>query len=109
MDGKREVGLRIIVNTENNMKKVLIIAAFLTTISLPAFAQSYDSDLGTGNIVPPIANVGPANAYAQAPGYVARRTSRGTYHRSYRQIDRDNTSVPGQGVDKDDTTPVWWR
>lgn len=98
------------------MKKVLIIAAFLATTSLPAFAQSYDPDEGTGNIVPPIANVGsadayaqaPGNAYAQAPGYVTRRTSRGV-HRTYRQIDRDNTSVPGQGVDKDDTGPVWWR
>jgi len=90
------------------MKKVLTIAAFLATTSLPAFAQSYDPDEGTGNIVPPIANVGSADAYAQAPGYVTRRTSRGV-HRTYRQIDRDNTSVPGQGVDKDDTGPVWWR
>jgi hypothetical protein len=90
------------------MKKVLTIAAFLASISLPAFAQSYDPDEGTGNIVPPIANVGSANVYAQAPGYVTRRTSRGL-HRTYRPIDRDNTSVPGQGVDKDDTGPVWWR
>ena len=51
---KREVRLRIIVNTECNMKKVLAIAAFLSSIALPAFAQSYDPDLGTGNIVPPI-------------------------------------------------------
>jgi len=42
------------------MKKVLTIAAFLSSIALPAFAQSYDPDLGTGNIVPPIANIGPA-------------------------------------------------
>jgi len=92
------------------MKKVLAIAAFLSSISLPAFAQSYDPEVGTGNIVPPVANVGSANAYAQAPAeYVVRRTSRGVHPRTYRQIDRDNTSVPGQGVDKDDTTPVWWR
>jgi hypothetical protein len=92
------------------MKKVLAIAALLSSISQPAFAQSYDPDVGTGNIVPPVANVGSANAYAQAPAeYVVRRASRGVHPRTYRPIDRDNTSVPGQGVDKDDTTPVWWR
>jgi len=108
---KREVRLRIIVNTECNMKKVLAIAAFLSSIALPAFAQSYDPDLGTGNIVPPIANIGSASAYAQAPanyerGYVGR-TSRRVHHRTFRPIDRDNTSVPGQSLDKDDTTPMW--
>jgi hypothetical protein len=49
-----------------------------------------------------------AGAYAQAPanyerGYVQHRH---TYRfRTPRTIERDNTSVPGQGVDKDDTTP----
>jgi len=37
------------------MKKVITVAAFLSGIALPAFAQSYDSDLGTGNIVPLVA------------------------------------------------------
>jgi hypothetical protein len=94
------------------MKKVLTIAVFLSSIALPAFAQSYEPDLGTGNIVPPVANIGSSNAYAQPAKYERRyvgRTSRGVHHRTYRPIDRDNTSVPGQGVDKDDTTPVWWR
>jgi hypothetical protein len=92
------------------MKKVLTIAALLSSIALPAFGQSYDPEVGSGNIVPPVANIGSANAYAQAPanyqsGYVGRNSHR-RHYRTYRPIDRDNTSVPGQSVDKDDTTPM---
>jgi hypothetical protein len=89
--------------------KVLILAAFVTTvIGASAFAQSYDPDLGTGNIVPPVTNTGAASAYAQAPanyerGYVRHRHA--YRFGASRAIDRDNTSVPGQSVDKDDTTP----
>jgi hypothetical protein len=89
--------------------KVLILAAFITTvIGASAFAQSYDPDLGTGNTVPPVANMGAASANAQAPanyerGYVRHRHA--YQFGASRAIDRDNTSVPGQGVDKDDTTP----
>ena len=95
------------------MKKVLTLATltlatFASVIALPAFAQSFDHDMGTGNVVPPVAEMGSASAYAQAPanyerGYVRHHS---TYRsQSPRSIDRDNTSVPGQGVDKDDTTP----
>ena len=49
------------------MKKALTIATFLTFIAMPAFAQSFDPDVGTGNIVPPVANQGGASAYAHAP------------------------------------------
>lgn len=90
------------------MKKVLTLATFASLIALPAFAQSFDSDLGTGNIVPPVANMSLASSYAQAPvdyerGYVRHRHS---YRLSTpRAIDRDNTSVSGQSVDKDDMTP----
>ena len=90
------------------MKKVLSLATLASVIALPAFAQSFDPDLGTGNLVPPVANIGAAGAYAQAPaiyerGYVRHRHA----YRSGtpRVIDSDNTSVPGQSVDKDDTTP----
>ncbi len=84
------------------------LATFASVIALPAFAQSFDPDLGTGNVVPPVANMGAASAYAQASanderGYVRRRHAQ--RFESPRAIDRDNTSVPGQGVDKDDTTP----
>ena len=90
------------------MKKVLILATFASAIALPAFAQSFDPDLGTGNVVPPVADMGAAGAYAQAPAVDERGYVR--HHRAYRwqtprSIDLDNTSVPGQGVDKDDTTP----
>lgn len=94
--------------TETAMKKVLILATFASVIALPAFAQSFDPDLGTGNVAPPVADIGAAGAYAQAPAMYEREYVRP--HRAYRSqsprsIDRDNTSVPGQGVDKDDTTP----
>ncbi|MGB8040349.1 MAG: hypothetical protein WCF39_19935 [Pseudolabrys sp.] len=92
------------------MKKVLILAAFATIISIPAFAQSFDPDAGTGNLAPPVAYMGSAGAYAQAPGiyergYVREPMSRGTHRYTY--PDRDNTSVPGQSVNKDDTEPMW--
>ena len=49
------------------MKKVLTLAAFASVIALPAFAQSFDPDLGTGNLVPPVANTGAASTYARHP------------------------------------------
>jgi len=90
------------------MKKILTLAAFASVIALPAFAQSFDPDLGSGNVVSPVANMGAAGTYAQAPanyerGYVRHRQA--YRFGTSRTIDRDNTSVPGQGVDKDDTTP----
>jgi hypothetical protein len=90
------------------MKKVLTLAAFASVIALPAFAQSFDPDLGTGNLVPPVANTGAASTYAQAPADYEREYVRHRHAYRFgtsRAIDRDNTSVPGQGVDKDDTTP----
>ena len=88
------------------MMKILTLAAAAGVIALPAFAQSFDPDIGT--IVPPVANMGAASTYAQAPANYERGYVR--YRDAYRfgtsrAIDRDNTSVPGLGVDKDDTTP----
>jgi hypothetical protein len=89
--------------------KVLILATFITTvIGATAFAQSYDPDMGTGNVGPPVANMGAVGAYAQAPADYERGNVRHRHAYRFgtsRAIDRDNTSVPGQGVDKDDTTP----
>jgi hypothetical protein len=45
---------------EMTMKTLITAAAFATVLAFPAFAQSYDPDLGSGNIAPP--------AYTQAPG-----------------------------------------
>jgi hypothetical protein len=38
------------------MNKLPIILAVLTVMTTPAFAQSYDPDLGTGNVNPPLAS-----------------------------------------------------
>ena len=92
------------------MKKILVLATFASIIGLPAFAQSFDPDLGSGNVAPPVANnMGAASAYAQKPAYNERGYVR--HRRAHpfgmpRATDRDNTSVPGQGVDKDDITPM---
>ena len=54
------------------MRKILITAAALTVIAMPAFAQSFDPDVGTGNILPFVDNQGGASPYAQVPDYEAR-------------------------------------
>ena len=56
------------------MRKTLITAAALTVIGVPAFAQSFDPDVGTGNILPFVENQGGASAYGQAPDYEARNS-----------------------------------
>jgi hypothetical protein len=70
------------------MKKALTTATFLTFIAMPAFAQSVDPDVGTGNIAPLAAtNQGGASAYAQAPDrYETGRaqTSRRMHRPAYR-------------------------
>ena len=110
MNGERKTRGRapVTAKAENAMKKLLSLAALVSVIALPAFAQSFDPDVGTGNLVPPVANMGAAGAYAQAPaiydrGYVRHRHA----YRSVtpRATDRDNTSVPGQSFEKDDVTP----
>ena len=73
-----------------------------------SFRTVIRSDLGTGNLVPPVANMGAADAYAQVPAIYGREYVRHRHgYRSVtpRAIDRDNTSVPGQSFYKDDTTP----
>jgi len=52
------------------MKKLLLSAAFAAALATPAFAQSYSSDYGTGNINPPVASLrsnDPNAAYAYEP------------------------------------------
>jgi len=64
------------------MMKTVTTATFLIAVAMPAFAQSADPDLGTGNIAPLAAtNQGGASAYAQAPsayenGYAPAQASR---------------------------------
>jgi hypothetical protein len=72
------------------MKKTLTIATFLTFIAMPAFAQAFDPDVGTGNIVPPpVTNQNGASAYGQArdayeTGYTRAQTSREIHHPAHR-------------------------
>ncbi len=66
----------------DDMKKLLTTAAFLTLIAAPAFAQTFDPDMGTGNIAPPLVmNQGGGSAYAYAPGDYETRYSRARYGR----------------------------
>ena len=55
------------------MRKFLALVALATVLASPAFAQSYDPDLGTGNIAPvPSGQTawtnGAAGAFARVPG-----------------------------------------
>lgn len=50
------------------MKKILLSVAVTALLGAPALAQSYDPDLGTGNIAaPPAATVAGSESYAYAP------------------------------------------
>jgi len=52
------------------MKKLLTAAAIATVLASPALAQSYDPDIGTGNIAP--------SAYAQPTRLINQFHARGT-------------------------------
>jgi hypothetical protein len=64
------------------MKKFLTIMGLLTVVATPAFAQSYDHDFGTGNVIdtPTLEQqVGRADAnsaFAQAPKVSTNRKVR---------------------------------
>ena len=76
------------------MKKFLTVVGLLTVIATPAFAQSYDPDFGTGNVINEPAleqQAGRANAmsaFAQAP--VANTRSRTV-------VDSDSPAETGGG------------
>jgi hypothetical protein len=68
-------------------KTVLATAALAVVIATPAFAQSYDPDLGSGNIVPyygqtnpnhgrTVRRAAPSDAYARTPYDAFARTPR---------------------------------
>lgn len=57
------------------MKKLLLSAAVAAVLATPAFAQSFDPDFGTGNVIPPVASEQGqfgGSSFAYAP----RQTSR---------------------------------
>ena len=64
------------------MKKFLTIVGLLTVVATPAFAQAYDPDVGTGNVIDVPAleqqagRADATSAFAQAPAkHTARKTS----------------------------------
>jgi opacity protein-like surface antigen len=64
------------------MKKFLTIVGLLTVVATPAFAQSYDHDFGTGNVIDvPVleqqaGRADATSAYAQAPEKNAHHKTR---------------------------------
>jgi hypothetical protein len=59
---------------EMKMKKVLAIVALVASLASPAFAQSWDPDVGSGNIAPPPygLNENGSSIYQNDEGYLAR-------------------------------------
>jgi hypothetical protein len=59
---------------EMKMKKILLIAALAASLASPALAQSWDPDVGSGNIVPPPygENDNGSSIYQNDYGYSAR-------------------------------------
>jgi opacity protein-like surface antigen len=80
------------------MKKFLTIVGLLTVVATPAFAQSYDHDFGTGNVinVPALeqqaGRADATSAFAQAP-------EENTVHKSRadNRVDRYSPTVTGGG------------
>ena len=48
------------------MKKLILAAALAAALGAPAFAQSYNPELGTANIAPVVSSQQATSAYAQA-------------------------------------------
>jgi hypothetical protein len=61
------------------MKRLIAAVALAAVVASPAFAQSYDPDLGTGNI-----DVSPA--YAQTAPRAAHHSSHGAFARVNRGV-----------------------
>jgi hypothetical protein len=76
-----------------NINRFLAAMAFVTAIGSPALAQSYDPDLGTGNVAPaPTSYVDTApgiNAFAQAP--------RAEYKHNRSELNRSDAVVDENG------------
>ena len=84
------------------MRTTLITAAALTVIAMPAFAQSFDPDNGTGNILPFVSNRGGASAYAQSPDYEARYSRTQTVRRMHQPAHRSHGKKVIHGEDGND-------
>jgi hypothetical protein len=80
------------------MKRLMAAVAFCSVIALPALAQSYDPDIGSGNIAPPI--------YAPAAPhqvYLGAHVRNGRHHARHRHAGRGTArgafaAVPPSGA-----------
>src|SRR5262249_1250729 len=72
---------RTILNGEVVMKKLIAAVALVMALASPAFAQSYNPDVGSGNIVPYAGVQAPQsnadNAHAQVSPRAAQRLNQG--------------------------------
>jgi hypothetical protein len=95
-DGTRGWWASSNVSEENDMKKLATTVAFLSigllsNVAMPAFAQSYTPEFGTGNVAAAPPNQSGEASYAQAPDnyeirgrpYHIRRPAASRYHSSY--------------------------
>ena len=73
------------------MKNLVTAVALATLIASPAFAQSYDPDLGTGNIAPAPYAHNRSSAFARAPRgeVVSQRSNAVTDENGQVQADPD--------------------
>ena len=77
------------------MKKLLMTASLLAALASPALAQSYNPDIGSGNLVPPPGGVYGepwSAAGSRMPGYAARAMA---------QPESEAVVVQGQVVGQD--------
>jgi len=70
------------------MKKALAIAALAVSLASPALAQSWDPDVGSGNIAPPPygLNENGSNIYENDNGAFAARAEAPRHFTSHRRV-----------------------
>jgi hypothetical protein len=81
------------------MKKLIIAAAFATLLASPAFAQAYNPNVGSGNVVPPPAGFASTTGYG-AFAYAPARSEhlRGVHAQA---MARDAVEQDGQTIGQD--------
>ena len=77
------------------MKKLIAAAAVATALASPAFAQSYDPDVGSGNIAPPL------NAHAPRGAFHAYAGSQDRVLGAFDRVGRGSTVIRPSAVTGD--------
>ena len=86
-------------------KMFLATAAFVFALASPAFAQSFDPDIGSGNIVPPVALYTPGYVPA-APAYREAAPAASAASNAYAQEPAWNGLPEGPVVSRQGTRHV---